>query len=179
MARRTGAACLNDRAGRASRRNGVAKQNRAGLVKWSYQFPRRLRWTCATLRIAIAPIRGARKLRRLTWLDDSKARSRSITAAGQGIGHATALAMAREGAQVFATDVNAEARCEAFAGVARHHRAHARRARRCGGRRRPSASCRRCRSCSIARATCTTARSSTARPRTGTSASTSTCARCT
>lgn len=29
-----------------------------------------------------------------------------ITAAGQGIGHATALAMAREGAQVIATDVN-------------------------------------------------------------------------
>ena len=30
-----------------------------------------------------------------------------ITAAGQGIGHATALAMAREGAQVIATDVDA------------------------------------------------------------------------
>ena len=30
-----------------------------------------------------------------------------ITAAGQGIGHATALAMAREGAEVIATDVNA------------------------------------------------------------------------
>lgn len=29
-----------------------------------------------------------------------------VTAAGQGIGHATALAMAREGAQVIATDVN-------------------------------------------------------------------------
>src|SRR5690242_21296274 len=29
-----------------------------------------------------------------------------ITAAGQGIGHATALAMAREGASVIATDVN-------------------------------------------------------------------------
>src|SRR4030095_13433352 len=28
-----------------------------------------------------------------------------ITAAGQGIGHATAIAMAREGARVFATDV--------------------------------------------------------------------------
>ncbi|HEV2039330.1 MAG TPA: SDR family oxidoreductase [Casimicrobiaceae bacterium] len=32
-----------------------------------------------------------------------------ITAAGQGIGHATALAMAREGATVYATDVNAKA----------------------------------------------------------------------
>lgn len=31
-----------------------------------------------------------------------------ITAAGQGIGHASALAMAKEGAQVWATDVNAE-----------------------------------------------------------------------
>src|SRR4029077_6215522 len=30
-----------------------------------------------------------------------------ITAAGQGIGHATAIAMAREGARVFATDVKA------------------------------------------------------------------------
>jgi len=32
-----------------------------------------------------------------------------VTAAGQGIGRATALAMAAEGAQVFATDINAEA----------------------------------------------------------------------
>lgn len=32
-----------------------------------------------------------------------------LTAAGQGIGRATALAMAREGAEVFATDVNADA----------------------------------------------------------------------
>src|ERR1700716_4254210 len=32
-----------------------------------------------------------------------------ITAAGQGIGHATAMAMAREGARVYATDVNAKA----------------------------------------------------------------------
>jgi S-adenosylhomocysteine hydrolase len=31
-----------------------------------------------------------------------------ITAAGQGIGRATALAMAKEGAQVWATDVNAQ-----------------------------------------------------------------------
>ncbi|MEM6635205.1 MAG: SDR family oxidoreductase [Pseudomonadota bacterium] len=32
-----------------------------------------------------------------------------VTAAGQGIGRSTALAMSREGAEVFATDVNAEA----------------------------------------------------------------------
>ena len=32
-----------------------------------------------------------------------------VTAAGQGIGRATALAMAEEGAEVFATDINAEA----------------------------------------------------------------------
>jgi len=40
-----------------------------------------------------------------------------ITAAGQGIGHATALAMAREGATVYATDVNAKA-LERYAGTA-------------------------------------------------------------
>jgi 2-keto-3-deoxy-L-fuconate dehydrogenase len=40
-----------------------------------------------------------------------------ITAAGQGIGHASALAMAREGAQVIATDVNASA-LEAMQGIA-------------------------------------------------------------
>jgi 2-keto-3-deoxy-L-fuconate dehydrogenase len=31
-----------------------------------------------------------------------------LTAAGQGIGRATALAMAHEGAQVIATDINAD-----------------------------------------------------------------------
>jgi len=40
-----------------------------------------------------------------------------ITAAGQGIGQATALAMAREGAQVYATDVKAEL-LESYRGVA-------------------------------------------------------------
>jgi len=40
-----------------------------------------------------------------------------ITAAGQGIGHATALAMAREGATVHATDVNPNL-LEKYAGVA-------------------------------------------------------------
>jgi 2-keto-3-deoxy-L-fuconate dehydrogenase len=40
-----------------------------------------------------------------------------ITAAGQGIGRASALAMAREGAQVYATDVNGNA-LEQYAGVA-------------------------------------------------------------
>jgi 2-keto-3-deoxy-L-fuconate dehydrogenase len=40
-----------------------------------------------------------------------------ITAAGQGIGHATAVAMAREGATVYATDVNAKL-LEKYAGVA-------------------------------------------------------------
>jgi len=39
-----------------------------------------------------------------------------ITAAGQGIGHATALAMAKEGATVYATDVKAGL-LDAFAGV--------------------------------------------------------------
>jgi len=40
-----------------------------------------------------------------------------ITAAGQGIGHASALALAAEGAQVWATDVN-ETLLERYAGVA-------------------------------------------------------------
>ncbi len=40
-----------------------------------------------------------------------------ITAAGQGIGHATAVAMAREGAQVCATDVNPKL-LEKYSGVA-------------------------------------------------------------
>jgi 2-keto-3-deoxy-L-fuconate dehydrogenase len=40
-----------------------------------------------------------------------------VTAAGQGIGHASALALAAEGAQVWATDVN-EKLLEGFAGVA-------------------------------------------------------------
>jgi 2-keto-3-deoxy-L-fuconate dehydrogenase len=39
-----------------------------------------------------------------------------VTAAGQGMGHAAALAMAREGAHVFATDVN-EKLLEAYRGV--------------------------------------------------------------
>ena len=39
-----------------------------------------------------------------------------ITAAGQGIGHATAMAMAREGARVFATDVKPEL-LDAFKGM--------------------------------------------------------------
>jgi len=43
-----------------------------------------------------------------------------ITAAGQGIGHATALAMAKEGATVYATDVNAKL-LERFAGAANVH----------------------------------------------------------
>ena len=37
-------------------------------------------------------------------------KSALVTAAGQGIGRATAMAMAKEGAHVVATDVN-EARC--------------------------------------------------------------------
>ena len=40
-----------------------------------------------------------------------------VTAAGQGIGHASALALAAEGAQVWATDVN-EKLLERYAGVA-------------------------------------------------------------
>jgi len=45
-----------------------------------------------------------------------------VTAAGQGIGHASALALAAEGAQVWATDVN-EKLLERFAGIANIHAA--------------------------------------------------------
>ncbi len=45
-----------------------------------------------------------------------------ITAAGQGIGQAAALAMAAEGAAVYATDVNAEL-LKAYQGVANVHTA--------------------------------------------------------
>ena len=86
-----------------------------------------------------------------------------ITAAGQGIGHAAAIAMAREGASVFATDVN-EKLLERFAGAPGITAASS----TCSTTRRSrssSASCRRSTSCSTARATCTTARSSTATPK--------------
>lgn len=46
-----------------------------------------------------------------------KGKTALVTAAGQGIGHASALALAAEGAQVWATDVN-EKLLEGFAGVA-------------------------------------------------------------
>ncbi len=46
-----------------------------------------------------------------------KGKTALVTAAGQGIGHASALALAAEGAQVWATDVN-EKLLERFAGVA-------------------------------------------------------------
>jgi 2-keto-3-deoxy-L-fuconate dehydrogenase len=45
-----------------------------------------------------------------------KGKTALVTAAGQGIGHASALAMAAEGAQVWATDVN-EKLLERYAGV--------------------------------------------------------------
>ncbi|MDQ7956711.1 MAG: SDR family oxidoreductase [Rhodocyclaceae bacterium] len=46
-----------------------------------------------------------------------KGKTALVTAAGQGIGHASVLAMAAEGAEVWATDVNA-ALLERYAGVA-------------------------------------------------------------
>ena len=46
-----------------------------------------------------------------------KGKTALVTAAGQGIGRASALAMAAEGAQVWATDVN-ESLLQAYAGVA-------------------------------------------------------------
>jgi len=46
-----------------------------------------------------------------------KGKTALVTAAGQGIGHASVLALAAEGAQVWATDVN-EKLLERYAGVA-------------------------------------------------------------
>ena len=46
-----------------------------------------------------------------------KGKTALVTAAGQGIGRASVLAMAAEGAQVLATDVNAEL-LASYAGVA-------------------------------------------------------------
>ena len=51
-----------------------------------------------------------------------KGKTALITAAGQGIGHASAVAMAKEGATVWATDVN-PALLEKFKGVANVHTA--------------------------------------------------------
>ena len=45
-----------------------------------------------------------------------------VTAAGQGIGRASVLSMAKEGAQVWATDVNAEL-LKSYTGVANVHTA--------------------------------------------------------
>eukprot|EP01036_Dinobryon_divergens_P004820 gene4820-6391_t len=45
-----------------------------------------------------------------------------VTAAGQGIGRAAALAMAAEGATVWATDINAQL-LEGFSGIAGVHTA--------------------------------------------------------
>ena len=49
-----------------------------------------------------------------------KGKTALITAAGQGIGRATALAMAAEGATVWATDVNADL-LKGYEGVANVH----------------------------------------------------------
>ena len=94
-----------------------------------------------------------------------------ITAAGQGMGRAAALAFAREGAKVWATDINAQDRRRARGKDGIQTRvldvtdeAAIREARRRG---RATSTC-----CSTAPASCTTARSSTARRRTGTQAST-------
>ena len=46
-----------------------------------------------------------------------KGKTALVTAAGQGIGRASVLAMAAEGAQVLATDINAQL-LESYAGVA-------------------------------------------------------------
>ena len=60
-------------------------------------------------------------------------KSALITAAGQGIGRATAIAMAQEGAAVLATDIDGDA-LATLQGIAEHHHAPPRRAGRRRGR---------------------------------------------
>ena len=102
-----------------------------------------------------------------------------VTAAGQGIGCAPRRADGARRRDRLRDRRQPEAARRASRACANVDRAPARRARRRRGRDARSTSCRRSTCCSTAPATSTTARSSTARRRTGTSASTSTCARCT
>jgi 2-keto-3-deoxy-L-fuconate dehydrogenase len=51
-----------------------------------------------------------------------KGKNALVTAAGQGIGRASAMALAAEGAHVWATDVNAKL-LESYKGVASHSKA--------------------------------------------------------
>ena len=100
-----------------------------------------------------------------------KGKTALVTAAGQGIGRASALAMAAEGAQVWATDLNPKllATYEGVAGV------KARAAGRAGQGGDPGTGGRdaaRSTSCSIARVSCTTAPSCRRPTRSGTSPST-------
>ena len=88
-----------------------------------------------------------------------------VTAAGQGIGQAAALAMAAEGATVYVTDVNAEL-LKSYQGVANVHTA----ALDVLDKKAIAAqvaACRASTSSSIAQALCTTATSSWPLTRTG------------
>jgi 2-keto-3-deoxy-L-fuconate dehydrogenase len=104
-----------------------------------------------------------------------KGKTALVTAAGQGIGRASALAMAAEGAQVWATDVNEKllARYEGVANVTTAALDVLDKA----AIARWWASCPRSTCSSTAPASCTTAPSSRPPTTTGRSRSTSTCAR--
>jgi 2-keto-3-deoxy-L-fuconate dehydrogenase len=57
----------------------------------------------------MAAVTGARAVGEKAWMGRLDAKRVLLSAAGQGIGRASAIAMAREGATVFATDINQDA----------------------------------------------------------------------
>ena len=109
--------------------------------------------------------------------DRLKGKRAFVTAAAAGIGRACAIAFAREGATVIATDIDERAR-RADRGRHRRRRHGSTFATPPTSTPSPSASARST-SCSMRPASCTTAPSWTVRTRTGISRSTSTSNRCT
>ena len=110
--------------------------------------------------------------------DRLKGKRAVVTAAAAGIGRACAIAFAREGATVIATDINEKRHRHPGQGGRRRDGTARRSQHRRASTPSPSASARST-SCSTRRASCTTGPSWTARKRTGISRSTSTSNRCT
>src|SRR5499426_1394788 len=72
---------------------------------------------CYNLRSRGIPITHARPIRRTTVADRLRGKHALVTAAGQGMGRAAAIAFAAEGARVSATDINPQL-LESLAGIA-------------------------------------------------------------